>query len=45
MQLVFERGDNSEVAAAAADGPEQVLVFLRACPQQLPVGGRYVGGY
>src|SRR5215204_705630 len=45
MKLVLEGGDDPEVAAAASDAPEQVLVLLRAGPQQLPVDGRHVGGY
>ena len=45
MKLVFEGGDDPEVAAAASDAPEQVLVLLRACLQQLSVGGHHVGGY
>ena len=45
MKLVLEGGDDPEVAAAASDAPEQVLVLLRAGPQQLSVGGRDVGGY
>ena len=45
MELVFEGGNGAEVAAAAPDGPEQVLVLLRASPQQPSVGGRHVGGY
>ena len=44
MKLVLEGGDDPEVAAAASDAPEQVLVLLRARPQQLSVGGRHVGG-
>ena len=45
MELILERCSDSEVAAAAANAPEQVGVLLRAGPQQLPVGCRHVGRY
>ena len=43
MQLVLEGGDDPEVAAAASDGPEQLLVLPCAGPQEPSVGGRDVG--
>ncbi len=39
VRLELERGDDAEVAAGAADGPEQVLVLGRARLPELPVGG------
>src|SRR5581483_5752449 len=44
VQLVLQRRNNAEVAAAAAQRPEQVLVFRRAGGEQRAVGGDYVGG-
>ena len=43
MKLVFEGGNDPKVASAASDAPEQVLVLLRACRQQLSVGGYHLG--
>ena len=39
MELVLELGDDAEVAAAAANGPEQVRVLGRAGSTDLAVGG------
>ena len=39
VRLELERGDDAEVAAGAAHGPEEVLVLGRARPAQLAVGG------
>ena len=44
MQLVFERGDDAEVAAAAAQSPEQVRVIVGARGQEPAIGGDDVGG-
>ena len=44
MEPVDERGHDAEVAAAAADRPEEVRVLVGARPQQLAVGGDDVGG-
>ena len=43
VQGVLERGDHPEVAAAAAQRPEQVRVLLRAGVHQLPVRRDEVG--
>ena len=32
MKLIFEGGDDTEIAAAASDAPEQVLILLRDSP-------------
>ncbi len=39
----LERGHDAEIAAAAADRPEQVGMFARARMAQLAVGGDHVG--
>src|ERR1043166_8718433 len=41
-EAVFKAGDHSEVAAAAAESPKQVAVFVFACAQHASVGGDYV---
>ncbi len=43
MQLVFERRDDAEVAAAAAQRPEQILVFCLARDEEPAVGRHDVG--
>ena len=40
----WNRVDDAEVAAAAADRPEQVRVRVRVRAEDLPVGGHDVGG-
>ena len=44
MQPVLERGRDAEVAAAAAQAPEQLGVLVRAGVHELPVGGHDVSG-
>ena len=44
MQAVLERGHDPEVAAAAAQAPEQVGVLVLARAQQVAVDGHDVGG-
>ena len=44
MQLELEPCDHPEVAAAAAQRPEQVRALLAAGPQHLPGGGDNLGG-
>ena len=44
VQPVLELGDHAEVAAAAAQRPEQVRVLLGAGPQHLAGGGDDLGG-
>ena len=44
MQLEIERGGDAEIAAAAAQPPEQLLVFLRAGGQELAVRRDHVDG-
>ena len=44
VQLELEAGDHAEVAAAAADRPEQVGVLVGAGAHRLAVGGHDVGG-
>ena len=44
MQPVLEGGDHAEVAAPAADGPEQVRVLLLAGRQEAAVGGDQLYG-
>jgi hypothetical protein len=44
MQLELEGGHDTEIAAAAAQCPEQVLVFLITGVNQLGVGSDDVGG-
>jgi hypothetical protein len=44
VQAKLELGDDSEVAAPAAQAPEQLWVLRRAGLDQFPFGGDYVGG-
>ena len=44
MQLEIERGRDAEIAAAAAQAPEQILVLLRAGGDEFAVGGHQVDG-
>ena len=44
MQPELEGGDDAEVAAAAADGPEQIRVLVGRGPQDPAVGGDDLGG-
>ena len=39
MGAELERGDDAEVAAGTADGPEEIFVFGGARPVELAVGG------
>ena len=43
MELILERGDHPEVAAAAAQGPEQVGVLVPARVHKATVGEHDVG--
>ena len=43
MEPVLERGDDAEIAAAAAQAPEQFRVLLGARRHQFAVGGDDVG--
>jgi hypothetical protein len=43
VQAELEFGDHAEVAAAAADRPEQVRVLLRCSPLDPPVRGDHLG--
>jgi hypothetical protein len=43
MELVLKGGDHAEVAAAAPDGPEEVLVLTGIDVAELAVGGDDVG--
>jgi hypothetical protein len=43
VQVVLERGGDPEVAAAAAQAPEQLGVLVRARVHEAPVGGDDVG--
>ena len=38
VQLVLERSDDAEVAAATAQCPEQIFVLLVARDEELPIG-------
>ena len=44
MQLELERGGNAEVAASAAQAPEEVGVLFGARRHRLPVGGHEIDG-
>ena len=44
VQAELEFSDHAEVAAAAADRPEQVGVLVRGGPADLPAGGDHLGG-
>ena len=44
MEAVFKRRHNAEIAAAAAQAPEQVRVLGVARGQQLAIGGDHIGG-
>jgi hypothetical protein len=44
VQADLEAGDDAEVAAAAADGPEQLRMRLVIHAQELAVGGHHLGG-
>src|SRR5207302_4589918 len=44
VQLELERGEHTEVATSAADGPEEVLVLPLAGGQEASVGRDHVGG-
>jgi hypothetical protein len=44
VQLELEGGDDAEVATAAAQRPEEVLVLGRACPEEAAIGGDDIGG-
>ena len=44
MQFELERCRHTEIAAAAAYGPEQVGVLRRACVEQFAIGGDHIGG-
>ena len=44
MQLELEGRDDPEIAAAASERPEQVLVLGLAGPHRLAVGGDHLGG-
>jgi hypothetical protein len=39
VQPVFDRGDDAEIAAAAAQAPVKIRIFLVARPQEPPIGG------
>src|SRR5271156_4809538 len=45
MKLELERGDDSEIAAAAAQRPEQVGVLRFTRAQELALSRDHVGGY
>ena len=45
MQPVFERGDDAEVAAATAQGPEQIGMLVGADAQHLSLGGHQFEGH
>src|SRR3989442_8189740 len=44
VKLELKRGDDTEVAASPAEGPEQVFVLLLARDHELPVCRHHVGG-
>ena len=44
MQFELERRRHTEIAAAAAYGPEQVGVLRRACVEQFAIGSDHIGG-
>jgi hypothetical protein len=43
-EVELERGHDAEVPAAATQGPEQVLVLVVGCPEDVVIGGDDVGG-
>ena len=45
VALERERGDHAEVAATAADGPEEIGVRVRRGRPQLTVGAHHLGGH
>src|SRR5438477_588784 len=42
MQTIFNRGYDSEVAAAAAHAPKEILVFGGVRSQQAPIGSDHI---
>jgi hypothetical protein len=44
VEVVLERRGNAEVAAAAANGPEEVGVLIGACAEDPPVRHNQIGG-
>ena len=44
MQFELERCRHTEIAAAPADGPEQVGILRRACVEKFAIGGDHIGG-
>src|SRR5205085_3292652 len=44
IQIELEGGDDAEVAAAAADSPEQIGLILLVDPSQQTVGSHDLGG-
>ena len=42
MHAVFERGRNSEIAAATTHRPEQVRVFGLTCCEEAAIGRNYI---
>jgi len=44
VQRKLERGDDTEVAAAASQRPEQIGVFVGRCPDDAALGGDHLGG-
>src|SRR5680860_889900 len=45
VQLVLERGDDAEVAAASAQSPEEVTVVVLACSEHFSVSSDDLGGH
>ena len=43
VQLELHRGDHPEVAATAAQSPEEIRVFAGAGGNQAPIGGHHIG--
>ena len=44
MEPEFERRYHPEIAAPAADRPEEIFVFVSACREEPAIGGDHVGG-
>ena len=44
MALKGERSDHAEIAATAADGPEQIRVRIRRCRAHLTISANHLGG-
>src|SRR3954463_15913598 len=44
VQLIFERCRHTEVSAAAANGPEQIVLLILACPHHLSLGSDELDG-